>query len=85
MVKIGLVVLGSMFSFLTVLLVWGIQKLASTLFGNTTAILQLTSQIGTLEKDIAIVKRDLDRVDKNERDLNVYFQRLKVVEEKLEE
>lgn len=84
-IKIALVILGSMFSLITGLLIWGIQKMATTLFANTQSNLSLAHEINTVKVELANLKRYVEKTDKNEKDINAVYSRLERVEDKVED
>ncbi len=76
-VKIALLFIGATLSFISVLLIWGFQKLISTLLQHSDELLKIGHRLGAIEKDVA-------PFDKMKTDLNNYYQRLKTVEGNLE-
>lgn len=74
-VKIGLVVLGAMLSFLGAFFVWGFQKLISTLLDNGKELIKIEHRLGDIEKTV-------EPIHKMQKDLNNYYLRLKIVEDK---
>lgn len=74
-VKIGLVILGALLSMLGAFFVWGFQKLVTTLINFMQELVKIEHRLGSIEKSI-------EPISKMEKDLNNYYQRLKIVENK---
>jgi hypothetical protein len=72
-VKIALVILGAMLSMLGAFFVWGFQRLVTTLLDNGKELIKIEHRLGDIEKSI-------EPLAKMEKDLNNYYQRLKIVE-----
>lgn len=83
--KVALVVIGAMFSFIAAICLWGIQKLATTLFANTQSNLAISHEMTAIKVEIAHLKRYVEKTDKNEKDINNFYNRLERVEEKTKE
>lgn len=83
--KIALVGIGAMLSFLAAICLWGIQKMATTLFANTQSNLSMAHEITAVKVEIVNLKRYVEKTDKNEKDINNFYLRIERVEEKLED
>lgn len=78
LLKIALMVLGTMFTAMSIILVWGFQKLITTLLQHSNELLKIEHRLGEIEKK-------MQPVDKLQGDLNICFQRVKTLEEKTKE
>ncbi len=83
-IKIALIAIGSMFTILGGLLIWGIQKLAGIIFNMTQSNLTLNHEITAVKIEITNLKRYIEKTDKNEKDINNVYSRLERVEDKTE-
>ena len=73
LIKIALSILGAILS----ILVWGLQKLITTLLDHSKTLLNIEHRLGEIEKDVA-------PLEKMKTDLNNYYFRLKNIEDKKE-
>lgn len=92
-IKIGLLVLGAMLSMVAGLVVWGFQRLVTTMLENGAELVRITGRLAEIDKKLHSLEikkehkfEQIDKaVDKIEREQNSYIFRLKLIEKKLGE
>lgn len=95
-IKIGLLVLGTMLTMVAGLVIWGFQRLVTTMLENGVELVRITGRLAEIDKKLhsleirkehkfGEIDKKLAAMDRIEKEQNTYMFRLKLIESKLGE